>query len=105
MKEEIRECPNCHEEEFRPVLIGNDKDGWDKTGEWECDSCDYQDHDPKEIKKSNRPSYFNNLPSELQSVRKWIELSEEMEKENNKPVVHKHHTPTFKEIQEDKLRI
>ena len=41
--EEFREiidtCPACNEEELRPIRIGNDKDGWQLTGEFECDSC------------------------------------------------------------------
>jgi hypothetical protein len=40
---EAVECPSCHEIEYRAVVIGNDKDGWDPTGEHECDSCGYQD--------------------------------------------------------------
>ena len=40
------DCPSCHEKgEFRQVYIGNDDKGWQETGEWECDSCDYQDID------------------------------------------------------------
>jgi len=35
----IQNCPNCGEEELRPVYIGNDRDGWQLTGDFECDSC------------------------------------------------------------------
>ncbi|MBL7045378.1 MAG: hypothetical protein ISR98_02150 [Parcubacteria group bacterium] len=48
--ETVEECPSCKEEDFRPVLIGNDKDGWNKTGEWQCGSCDYQDVEPHDCK-------------------------------------------------------
>jgi len=33
-------CPQCGEEELRPVMLGNDKDGWQLTGDFECDNCD-----------------------------------------------------------------
>ena len=32
-------CPSCNEDELRPVQIGNDKDGWTLTGDFECDNC------------------------------------------------------------------
>lgn len=32
-------CPSCGEEELRPIKIGNNKDGWSLTGDFECDSC------------------------------------------------------------------
>jgi len=32
-------CPACGEEELRPIRLGNDKDGWQLTGDFECDSC------------------------------------------------------------------
>jgi hypothetical protein len=96
------DCPSCHEKgEYRQVYVGNDDKGWQETGEWECDSCSYQDMEPKEIKKSNRPKYFNKLPSEVQMARANIELSNEVK---NEPVVHQHHEPTFREIQEDKVK-
>ena len=96
------DCPSCHEKgEYRQVYVGNDDKGWQETGEWECDSCDYQDKDLKEIKKSNRPKYFSKLPSEVQIARASIELSNAVKDE---PVVHQHHEPTFREIQEDKVK-
>ena len=105
------ECPSCHEKgEFRQVYVGNDDKGWQETGEWECDSCDYQDIEPKEIKKSNRPKYFNKLPPEVQAARATIELSnwnaiQKKKEVKNEPVIHQHHEPTFREIQEDKIKL
>ena len=52
--------------------------------------------------KKNRPKYFDKLPPEVQMVRANIELSNELEKE---PIVHQHHEPTFREIQEDKVKL
>ena len=53
------ECPSCHEKgEFRQVYVGNDDKGWQETGEWECDNCDYQDIDIWWLKHSN----INNSP-------------------------------------------
>jgi hypothetical protein len=103
------ECPSCHEKgEFRQIYVGNDDKGWQETGEWECDSCDYQDIEWYKFKKgiawlkSNRPKYFNKLPPDVQAARATIELSNEIK---NEPVVHQHHEPTFREIQEDKVKL
>lgn len=38
-KEIIDTCPACGEEELRPIRLGNDKDGWQLTGDFECDDC------------------------------------------------------------------
>jgi len=38
-KEQGKRCPECLVPEFRPVLIGNDKNGWDYANEWKCDNC------------------------------------------------------------------
>ena len=43
-------CPHCGQEELRPVQLGNDRDGWQFTGEFECDNCDetfspFEEHD------------------------------------------------------------
>jgi len=52
--------------------------------------------------KKNRPKYFNKLPTDVQAARATIELSNEIK---NEPVVHQHHEPTFREIQEDKVKL
>ena len=40
MFKEIKDiCPSCGAEELRPVQLGNDRDGWQFTGDFECDSC------------------------------------------------------------------
>jgi len=36
-------CPSCKEEEYRPLLIGNEERGFHRTGDWECDNCEYED--------------------------------------------------------------
>ena len=52
--------------------------------------------------KKNRKKYFNKLPPDVQAARATIELSNELKDE---PVVHQHHEPTFREIQEDKVKL
>jgi len=39
-------CPSCKEEEYRPLLIGNEERGFHRTGDWECDNCEYEDKEP-----------------------------------------------------------
>ena len=42
-KEKGTKCPACLQPELRPVLLGNDKDGWEDTGSFICDSCRYEE--------------------------------------------------------------
>ena len=48
-EEIVKICPDCNKAELRPVRLGNDRDGWEFTGDWECDDCGYiqkfDDHD------------------------------------------------------------
>ena len=37
-------CPDCGQQELRPTMIGNNKDGWEMTGDFECDGCGEEFH-------------------------------------------------------------
>jgi len=43
-------------------------------------------------------------PQFLKDIKRWIDVGEELSKERDKPATHEHHEPTFKEIQEDKVK-
>ena len=53
--------------------------------------------------KKNRPKYFDKLPPDVQAARLLMKQENEINKMRVMPV-HQHHNPTFREIQEDKLR-
>jgi len=58
--------------------------------------------------KKNRPKYFDKLLPDVQQIRIDMERKQQVDeiKELDKLVSRfSHHEPTFREIQEDKLRI
>ena len=54
------------------------------------------------ISKKNRPKYFDKLPPEIQEARKTIEVRNEL---RDVQIVHQQCQQTFREIQEDKIRL